>query len=264
VTKRLFLLIWILALVVPGVARADVSIAEGDATLGYVHLVATASPAVDDLRIVEEIDGTEVGLAEGTSTDTLETHSPWSCRSSRVFEAVAGDQRSAPITVTTPACADRLKLVAPKHVGLGGDMRVTVFDRWHLGNLAADLCAVRPDAKRTCTHIAMPAYQYIAHGVFRASGAGEWQVSVTDPTQTTSAPVIVVREHYPAGRPTVLATGDSMMLSTTTALRHRLSGLARTVDDVYVGSGISRPFVIDWSKLPGTQVRAYHPDATVI
>jgi hypothetical protein len=107
-------------------------------------------------------------------------------------------------------------------------------------------------------------FETVAHAVYPASLAGEWRVEVRGPTRTTSLPVIVVRKHYPGGRPTVLATGDSMMLAPTTALRRRLSGIARTVSDVYVGSAISRPLVIDWAKLPAKQVRAYRPDATVI
>jgi hypothetical protein len=267
VSRTLSLLIasMILALLAPSVARADVTLAEGTPTVGYVHLVASATPAADDLRIVEEVDGADVGVATTPTADGIEARTAWTCQSNRVFAAITAAERSAPIAVATPSCADRLHVLASRNVGLGSNIRVSVFDRWQRGGVSADICAVRPDAERTCDHVVMPSrYETVAHAVYRASLAGEWRVEVSDPTQTASLPVIVVRKHYPGGRPTVLSTGDSMMLATTTALWRRLSGIARTVSDVYVGSAISRPLVIDWATLPAKQVRAYRPDATVI
>ncbi len=246
----------------PSVARAGVTLAEGTPTPGYVHLVATATAG--DLRIAEEVDGADVDVAAMPAADGIEARSPWTCQSSRTFVAITGEERSAPITVTTPPCAERLTVRVAGHVALGGTLRVSLFDEWRRGDLAADVCAVQPDGVRSCRHIQTPPYQFIAHAVFRASHAGEWRVEVTDPTQTVQRAVIVVQKHYPAGEPKVLSTGDSMMLNPTVALRHRLSGKARIIDDVYAGSGISRPFVIDWATLPGEQVRAYRPDATII
>ena len=181
-----------------------------------------------------------------------------------MFAAIAGTERSAPLTVTTPDCADRLKVAARPHVGLGEDMRVSVVDRWNQGDLTADVCAERPDGDRRCHQVTLPAQQNVVHTVFRASAAGAWELEVTTPLGVLSRTVTVVRKDYPAGGPTVLFTGDSMMLATRHVLKYRLPGDARTIDDIYVGSGISRPFVIDWAKLPTQQVRTYRPDATVI
>ena len=194
----------------------------------------------------------------------IESQSTWTCRSTRVFAAIAGAERSAPITVKTPSCADRLDVHTRSSVGLGDNIRVSVFDEWRLGDFSTDICAVRPDAKRTCSHFDMPPGQFIVHGVFPATRAGEWRIELSNPAETPPHQLVVQRKKYPAGQPKVLATGDSMMLTTTVALRHQLSGKARTIDDVYAGSGISRPFVIDWAKLPGQQVKAYRPDATII
>ncbi|MEA2461911.1 MAG: hypothetical protein QOH90_2088, partial [Actinomycetota bacterium] len=228
------------------------------------HLVASATPAAADLRIVEVVDGADVGLASKPTPAGVEAQTPWSCRDQRVFAATAGVERSAPVAVTTPSCADRLTVRVAHDVDLGDNFRVSVFDSWHQGNLNVGICAVRPDGKRRCEQAEMPPAQFIVHRVFRASHAGEWRVEASYPMQTVSRSLVVVQRHYPAGRPTVLSTGDSMMESTTRALRHALSGKARTISDVYVGSGISRPFVVDWAKLPRKQVRAYRPDATVI
>jgi hypothetical protein len=59
-------------------------------------------------------------------------------------------------------------------------------------------------------------------------------------------------------------TGDSIMRNPTDVLKPWLEDRAHVVDDVYVGSGITRPFVVDWATLPAKQVKAYQPDATVI
>lgn len=259
--RRIVLLAVLATGLVPGAARATgVTLAEGTPIRGYVHLAATGS----DLRIVEVVDGLDVTVGAVPSAAGIEAQTPWTCQTSRTFVAVAGVERSVPLTVATPSCADRVNAHVPGSVGLGGNIRVSLFDEWHRGALGVDVCAIRPDGRRTCRHVVMPASQFIAHTVFRASHAGEWRIEVSDPTQAFVKPVVVVQKRYARGEPTVLSTGDSMMLNPTVALRRQLSRRARVVADVYAGSGITRPFVIDWATLPGKQVRAYRPDATVI
>ncbi len=235
---------------VPGVARAGVTLTEGAPTLGYVHLVASA-----DAQILED----EAPVASGADVQL-----PWTCTTARTFIAVVGDQRSAPLTVTTPSCAKRYRLDVTDRISLGDNIRVTLFDQWHRGSLKGELCATRPDAQRTCAAVDLPASQFIASAVFRARRAGEWTLAFSDGATTALRPVVVQRKRYPRGRPTVLSTGDSIMLTPTTAITRALQGIARVIDDVYVGSGITRPFVVDWAKLPGKQVKAYRPDAVVV
>ncbi len=247
----------VVALLAPGIARAEVTLAEGTPEVGRVHLVASAS--APGVRIVEDVDGADIALADGA-----EARTDWTCESTRTFAAIAGEERSAPLTVTTPSCEDRIRVRSRPNVGLHEDLRISVVDRWALGDLPAAVCAVRPDQSRTCHQVALPQDQNVAHTVFAASAAGRWRIEATTPAGVFTRAVTVVRKHYPAGGPTVLFTGDSMMLATRHVLQHRLPGNARTIDDIYVGSGITRPFVIDWATLPARQVRAYHPDATVI
>jgi hypothetical protein len=237
--RPLTLLTLTVALLIPGSARADVEIAKGPPALGYVHLVASATSDAGDLRIVEEVDGAGRDVASTASPlGGIDAKAPWTCERHRVFVAIARDERSAPLAVTTPSCAKRLKVASAATVGLSGNLQVRIFDRWQRGGVAADLCVTRPNASRTCRHVVMPPGEYITHGVYRASLPGAWRITVKNPTQSVSRSVIVVREHYPRGEPTVLATGDSMMLATTHSLAHRLSGRARTVRDIYVGSSI--------------------------
>ena len=196
--------------------------------------------------------------------DGVETALQWTCRTRRTFAAIAGDERSAPLTVTTPRCEERLKVSARPDVGVGDDLRISVVDRWSLGNLTADVCVTPPGGDPRCAGVELPPDQDIAHAVFRASVAGRWRIEATTPIGTFKRSVTIVRHHYPRGGPTVLFTGDSMMLATRHVLQRRLPRTARMIDDIYVGSGITRPFAIDWAKLPARQVHAYRPDATVI
>jgi hypothetical protein len=253
------LAIAVLLLLIPASARAAVTLQRGAPMTGNIRLVAAADPPAGDLHIVEQTDAGDVDVASGGQAQV-----PWTCQTTRTFAAVGNGERSGPVTVTTPSCATRLRVIAPRTIGVGDDLRVSLVDGWHQGNLQADVCATAPAQPETCTHVDLPVYQWIADAVFRATTPGQWRVEAYGPAQTVGRSVLVVREHYPRGRPTILTTGDSMMLATGDALRRGLRRVARMVDDTYVGSGISRPFVIDWLKLPGQQITAYRPDATVI
>lgn len=247
---RRLLILAMMAWSLPGVARAEVTLTQGSETLGYVHLIAPA-----DAQVLEN------DAPVGSGSDVLV---PWTCATSRTFIAQVGEERSAPLTVTTPSCAKRFKLVAPERVNLGDNVTTTFFDQWHRGGLHADICATRPDKSRVCEPVDLPQFQFIASAVFPADRAGEWQLQVSDGTSTAAKRTVVERKRYPKGKPTVLATGDSIMLTPATAIAKALKRIARTIDDVYVGSGITRPFVVDWAKLPPKQVKAYKPDAVVI
>lgn len=237
-------------LAIPGEARAAVTLAQGEPATGAVTLVASA-----DARIVELVGGVELPVGDVV---------PYTCTTVRTFVAIAGEERSAPLTVLTPACAERLRLASVREVGLGGNLRVTLLDRWQQGDFAIDVCARPPHRRRRCQHVVMAPGQYVMHAVFRATRAGVWRVRVSDPWHREALRPIRVRTLRRGGKPVVLITGDSMMLAPQHVLERRLRRNARTVSDVYVGSGLTRPAIIDWAKLPRRQVRVYRPDATVI
>ncbi len=250
----------VLLLLVPASARATLTVKVGPPQPGVLNLVATADPPASDLRIVEETSAGDVEVAAGRKAQV-----PWTCETTRTYAALGGGERSTPHTVLTPSCETRLSLRTARKVGLRGNLSVSLIDHWHQGNLNADVCAYPPgQSEPSCTHVNLPQSQWIAHAVFPALTPGRWAVEARGPAQTVERSVLVVRKKYPRGRPTILTTGDSMMLNTRDALRSRLRRVARTVDNTYVGSGISRPFVIDWLELPGKQVAAYQPDGTVV
>ncbi len=262
--RALACLVVLLGLALPGRAAAAVTLVQGAQEPGVVNLVAAQDAGTGDLRIVESVDGAEVEVP-GTATDTgLTARVPWSCRAVRIFVAVAGSERSPPVTVWTPACAQRLRLAFTHSVGLGGNLRVTLLDRWKQGDFTVNVCARPPRGRRRCEAVPLAPGQYVRHAVFRAARAGAWRVTVSDPWHALALPAIPVRKQQRGGKPVVLFTGDSMMLAPELVLAARLKATARTIDDVYVGSGISSPLVIDWAKLPRDQVRAYRPDATVL
>jgi hypothetical protein len=64
--------------------------------------------------------------------------------------------------------------------------------------------------------------------------------------------------------PGVLTTGDSMMQSLDSVLGDRLVGRAQLFSDVYISSGLTKPAIVDWSKLPTQQVSEDHPKAAIL
>ena len=87
------------------------------------------------------------------------------------------------------------------------------------------------------------------------------------------AAVPVQPEIVPPGAPpppprplkTVLVTGDSLAMPLDADVARALSGRkVRTVRDAHVGTGISKPLLVDWLKLAPQQARKSKPDATVI
>ncbi len=242
----------------PAPAQAELSLTADREQRGRIHLVA--GPPAAGLRIVELVGGTEVAVA-GTATEAgIDATTGWSCTQERTFQAVSDAERSAPATVSTPSCAHRLALRALRR---GAGIRVTIRDRWRTGDVGARLCVRRPRAHYICRRLLVTAGQWETSHVLRATRAGRWAVRVTTPEQELTR-TLVVRDATRRARWLVLATGDSMMLAPSAALERRLPRRARVRGDVYIGSGITKPSVVDWATLPARQLRATDPDATVV
>lgn len=63
----------------------------------------------------------------------------------------------------------------------------------------------------------------------------------------------------------LLVTGDSMSQPLDAQLARDLApGGVRTVRDPHLGSGISKPFLVDWVALAAQQARRQHPDAVLV
>jgi lysophospholipase L1-like esterase len=74
------------------------------------------------------------------------------------------------------------------------------------------------------------------------------------------------RPRRPPPLDTLLVTGDSLAMPMDSELARRLAGpdRVRTVRDPHIGTGISKPQVVDWTKLSVQQAREDKPDAVVV
>src|SRR6266498_1353761 len=66
--------------------------------------------------------------------------------------------------------------------------------------------------------------------------------------------------------PRLLVTGDSLVGYLGPQLANSLAGtgVVDTQVDVHNGTGLTRPFFVDWASLAAQQVQRYRPDATVV
>jgi hypothetical protein len=249
----------------PSPARADPALTGDAQQLGHIHLTASDSPPAGDLRIVELVDGAAVPVPSVATASGVEATTDWTCARQRTFAAESGGRRSAPFVATTPACDHRLRVRTPRAVSRGENVRVTIRDRWRVGDVRARLC-VRPagDFYR-CRVVALPAGQWEVSRVYRAHAPGVWAIRLATGEQAIARAVTVRgRARRPGALPSILATGDSMMITPAGVLERRLAPRARVRDDIYLGSGITKPWVVDWGTLPGKQVRGDHQAATVV
>jgi hypothetical protein len=173
---------------------------------------------------------------------------------------------TATFTVRTPSCKNRLRVDIPTRVRPGNDVTVIIRDSFRQGGLQIRLCRRPPDSRSVCRILDMP------EGVAAISFAfpvtkGRWRVSLGADVQRVSRVVSVGIEPRPqdlALLPGVITTGDSMMQSLDSVLSDRLAGRAQLISDVFIGSGLTKPRIVDWTKLPQRQVNRDHPKAVIV
>jgi lysophospholipase L1-like esterase len=96
-------------------------------------------------------------------------------------------------------------------------------------------------------------------GGFRSTAGAAVTRDAFDPTQLGGAPGPRRRLR------TLLVTGDSMSTPLDIELARRLvSHRVDVVRDPHLGSGISKPFLVDWGRLARTQEQRDRPDAVVV
>ena len=238
-----------------------------------MQLYASASPAAPDLVIREVFGGVDGPVVSGPAeqspyapgTSTASALLDWNCSQGRVFVAIGGGERSAPVSVPTPSCADRLRVETARRLYRGANLRITVRDTWWRGNVTVRMCVTAPNGASGCVDAHMPPDQLRTSRVGQVLLAGRWTVSVSYGDTELTRVVKVVPPIRGARRlPRILVTGDSMIEGPSDALVRALRGRARVIPDFYVASGITRPFIVDWGPLPAMQVAAYRQDATVV
>lgn len=67
-----------------------------------------------------------------------------------------------------------------------------------------------------------------------------------------------------AARPTVLATGDSMIQYVDVYLKRRLRTRTRVPSDARISTGLSKPSALNWPRHAGRQARRFRPRAVVV
>jgi hypothetical protein len=85
----------------------------------------------------------------------------------------------------------------------------------------------------------------------------------------TGAAILVVSSGAAApaagpAKPTVLATGDSMIQYVDVYLKRRLRGRARVPSDAKISTGLSKPSLLNWPRYAGGQSGRFHPRAVVV
>ena len=163
------------------------------------------------------------------------------------------------------AAKQRLHVVVPEVVPRGGNLRIKFRDGSRQGGKSARLCVRPADEPPSCETVEIPTGQFLANRVYPVGAEETWTVRVrTEAERIKQRVTIGPRAQADPSLPTILATGDSLMLPQAQALRDATLGTANVINDVYPSSGLLKPYVVDWTELPGLQLRAHRPDATVL
>ena len=244
---------------------------------GYIHFVMVGPPG-DEVVVQELIDGKlRYVLTAKLSKDgiaQIQKARRWRCdRLVRRFVATSPQPDGSTVTrrfpVRTPSCGERLEVAVPERVPQGRPVRVRVRDRWGIGGVSARLCSAsrRP---LTCKPVVLERGRRRYATTLPPPGGGSLLVVLEAPAQRIARRVRIggARGDGGAGpgvdtRPTILAAGDSLMLSLDQILRDRLADRARVVADTQVGTGLSKRG-FDWLAHARQTVRRQRPTATVM
>jgi len=139
------------------------------------------------------------------------------------------------------------------------------------------LCITPPGGPRACRRVALARAVTSAGQRVRASERGRWRVGLRVGDREVVHRVVTVGSggSTPPARPTVLATGDSMMQGIDGFLADELGEQATVESDVRPGTGITKssqftlpgadtPGAIQWAVLAGEQAARLRPRATII
>jgi lysophospholipase L1-like esterase len=245
------------AAVVPMAAAQDapLQMSASQARTGRVDLTLTG-PAGAQVEVTDESVPRRVGTVtlDANGAGTIRRAATWTCRHrSHTFSATGsapdGTALEATTTATTPNCGHRYALVVrPRHPRAGQPVRVSVRDRFRLGDTHARVCARGPGNAKTC---------HRAPARLRLAQPGRWHIRV----KHTAATVRVrPRKHL-----RVLATGDSMIQIIDGFLKDRLAERRASVrSDAHISSGLSKPDFFNWPAHAREQVASYHPDITIM
>jgi hypothetical protein len=236
---------------------------------GYVNLTL-AGPAGARVVLSEREPGVSRRIATVTLGATgrriLRHALTWSCAPRvRTILAHASGPGAAPasLTVHTPACTHRLAVALPASATASRHDLIPVVDRWGTGALAVTVCEVPPGGVSTCRR------QTLAPGRSRGTvrlnlpRPGGYLITITGHAGVPHRRIVWV--HHRDGRLTLLAAGDSEMQELDTDLAADLAPYrVRVSEDARPSTGLTVPGPLNWQAEARRQVRALHPDVTVV
>jgi hypothetical protein len=170
--------------------------------------------------------------------------------------------RTATVTITTPSCAHRLRLiVVPARVRPGKSVTVRLADTWRFGGVGATLCA-RPDGRHTrCTRLRLARGRPAARKSIALSAPGTRTIAVGTTFGQRLEGRVAVRDN---ARLRVLVTGDSLIFGLFESLAGDLGARGAVVGDPHPGRGITTPGFLDWPLHARRTARDDRPDVTVV
>lgn len=276
----------LLALLLPGAAGAAVGLAGDSSTVrGYVGLTVYASANIVSAEVGEVIDGRYTGLTQVGLEDTTvrlpdgplqmardQRVARWDCaRRDREFMVIGRDRsgraETATFAVRTPSCRTRLLIKLPTRVRPGRRVTAIIRDSFEIGGVDMRFCSRAPQRRARCRTLSMPDGVAAISTRFRAPRRGRHRIHLGTATQRVRRVVsagLKPRRRDLAHLPNVVTTGDSMMQSVDQVLADRLDGEINLFSDVRIASGLTKPFIVDWTRLPVRQVRDYEPQVAIL
>jgi hypothetical protein len=276
---------WRVRIAVPGaallaavvLALAPTRASPADATLkltvtsdetGWLSLVVRG--ARDGPVVLRElIDGGSRAIANVTLRDGAAERgraTRWRCRRrTRRFEARAPGPAgpTATATITTPSCADRLRMiVVPARVRPGQEVSVRVSDTWRLGEISAKVCAGRGDAASPCRRVTLPPGVRTRRAHMHLRRTGRRTIVLRSAFGQRLATAVEVRTD---AQLRVLVSGDSMTFGVFEALAGDLGDRGAVQGDPHPGRGITTPGgFLDWPAHARRVARTARPDVTIV
>ncbi len=228
------------------------------------------SEVVGDVRtpLGEDVAKSSAGGPAGAAA--LARAVTWRCdRVERTFVGTAfvpdGRVLEAFNTVRTPGCRDRLAIIAPSRLKPGRTLKVTLQDRWALGDLPVEVCVTRRGDRTRCRSLAFAPGQRklsTSRRVSRKKGilTIELRIAGLRVRRDVGVGVKAPRKRLPK----MLVTGDSMIQGIDSILAERLRNRYAVVRETRPGTGVSKPLGTPWPTVARRQVKTHAPAVTVV
>lgn len=188
----------------------------------------------------------------------------WRCeRRTRRFEATGPGGQTARGEITTPSCADRLRMiVVPASVRPGEAVSVSVSDTWRIGGITARLCTSRGTPATSCQRVRLTGGTRTWRTHLTPRAPGRRTIALRSAFGQRLAVSIDVR---PDAQVRILVSGDSMTYGLFEMLAGDLGDRAVVVGDPHPGRGITTPGgFLDWSAHARRVARDDRPDVTIV